>query len=172
VNRGDGLTVDAQRRLDSRAAGKGAPGLAHWLARVRDMPATDQAHFLDGCTVPRDAAGVRDARRYSVQCAPVPAAAAWRAADQAVHHVVFITDPSNIGLPDAARLHQLYGLTATQSRIAREFCKGGTYKQVAKRLRVSEETVRSHIKEIYPKMRVNRLADLVRMVLSLGQSGV
>ena len=100
------------------------------------------------------------------------AAASWRAANEAVRHVVFITDPSNIDLPDAARLHQLYRLTAMQASIAREFSRGGTYRQVAKRLRVSEETVRSHIKQIYPKMRVNRLADLVRIVLSLGQSGV
>jgi len=38
--------------------------------------------------------------------------------------------------------------------------------------RVSVETVRSHIKEIYPKTRVNRQADLVRLVLSLAQSAV
>ncbi len=40
------------------------------------------------------------------------------------------------------------------------------------RLKMAEETVRSHVKEIYPKTRVHRQADLVRLVLSLSQSGV
>jgi DNA-binding CsgD family transcriptional regulator len=34
------------------------------------------------------------------------------------------------------------------------------------------ETVRSHIKDIYPKTRVNRQADLVRLILSLAESAV
>lgn len=47
-----------------------------------------------------------------------------------------------------------------------------TYEQVARRLGVTVETVRSHIKDIYPKTRVNRQADLVRIVLSLARSAV
>ena len=176
LNRGDGLALDANRRLDNSQPAKDARSLSRWLQHVKDAPATEQAHFLDGCTVAREPArepaGAREARRYSVQCAPVPAAASWRAADEAVRYVVFITDPSNISLPGAERLHRVYGLTARQARLAREFSWGGSYKQVAKRLRVSEETVRSHIKQIYPKMRVNRRSDLVRLILSLGQSGV
>lgn len=171
LNRGDGLRIDAERRLDNRPGAAGATSLARWLAEVKDMPVAEQAHFLDGCWIARDK-GSGDRRRYALQCAPVPASGMWRAADDAVRYVVFVTDPSSVGLPSAERLRRLYGLTLTQARLAREFCRGGTYKQVARRLRVSEETVRSHIKGIYPKMHVNRLADLVRIVLSLGQSGV
>ena len=172
LDRGDGLLLDAERNLDSRPGAGCAAGLSRWLAEVKDTPVAEQAHFLDGCWIARDKGGGGERRRYTLQCAPVPASGMWLAAGEAVRYVVFVTDPSSVGLPTAGRLCGLYGLTFTQARVAREFCGGGTYKQVARRLRVSEETVRSHVKQIYPKMRVNRLADLVRIVLSLGQSGV
>jgi DNA-binding CsgD family transcriptional regulator len=66
----------------------------------------------------------------------------------------------------------VFGLTQAQANVAREFSSGGSYKQVARRLQISVETMRSHIKEIYPKTRVNQQADLVRLVLSLAQSAV
>ncbi len=56
--------------------------------------------------------------------------------------------------------------------MALAFAQGSTYKQVAESMDISEETVRSHVREIYPKTRVNRQADLVRLVLALAQSVV
>ena len=80
--------------------------------------------------------------------------------------------PTALQLPSVARLVEIFGLTQAQARVAREFSIGGSYKEVARRLGVSVETVRSHIKDIYPKTRVNRQADLVRLILSLGESAV
>ena len=111
-------------------------------------------------------------RHYAIQCAAVLSAGAWTVQREEVRYVVFILDPSALQLPGTARLVALYGLTQAQAKVALAFSSGGTYKQVARRLRVSEETVRSHVKEIYPKTRVNRQADLVRLVLSLAQSAV
>lgn len=54
-----------------------------------------------------------------------------------------------------------------QARVARAFAGGGLYKDVARNLGISEETVRSHVKEIYPKTRVNRQADLARTLATL-----
>ena len=168
VGRHDGISISADRQLESDAAAKRSHKLSRWLAAVRDTPETEQAHFLEGCRI------VRTDRKghYAIQCAAVPAADAWTAQGEAVRYVVFIIDPSALQLPSADRLIALYGMTGAQAKVALAFSSGGTYKQVAARLRVSEETVRSHVKEIYPKTRVNRQADLVRLVLSLAQSAV
>lgn len=178
IRRGDGLLVNANQQLESWPGTGRSPSLSRWLMTARDAPMIEQEHFLEGCVVMRDhknGDGGENAKHYSIQCAPVPAAGGWHAGNatsEAVRYVVFITDPSVVQLPSTDRLCSLYGLTRTQAQIAREFANGGTYQQVAQCSRISEETVRSHAKEIYAKTRVNRQADLVRLVLSLGQSGV
>lgn len=168
VSRRDGISISANRQLESDAVAKRSQSLAQWLTAFRDTPETEQAHFLEGCRIARnDGKG-----HYAIQCAALPEADAWIAQDEAVRYVVFIIDPAALQLPSADRLIALYGMTGAQAKVALAFSSGGTYKQVAARLRVSEETVRSHVKEIYPKTRVNRQADLVRLVLSLAQSAV
>lgn len=168
VNRRDGISINADRQLESNSVASRSQNLPRWLIAVRDAPEIEQAHFLDGCRIVRS-----DGRRhYAIQCVAVPAAGAWTAQSEEVRYVVFILDPSALQMPSTARLVALYGLTQAQAKVALAFSSGGTYKQVARQLRVSEETVRSHVKEIYPKTRVNRQADLVRLVLSLAQSAV
>jgi len=166
VDRGDGIFVDEQRRLGSGAGG--SQGLSRWLEGVKDAPPERQSHFLDGRRVARDEQG----RSYMVQCVAIPPDSAWTARSEPVAHVVFITDPATIELPNPSRLVELYALTEAQAKVVLQIANGGSYKQVARRLKISEETVRSHVKAIYPKVRVNRQADLVRLILSLSQSGV
>ena len=85
---------------------------------------------------------------------------------------VFITDPQAVQLPSTERLGELYGLTPAEAKVACEFAKGNSYRQVAQGLNISEDTVRAHVKHIYPKTRVNRQSDLVRLVFSMSTSGV
>ncbi|MDY6949765.1 MAG: helix-turn-helix transcriptional regulator, partial [Pseudomonadota bacterium] len=142
--------------------------LSQWLDRIRDTPLSQHSHFLDGCRVPRSGSH----SHYIVQCSALGSQEEWDLGGGQFHYVAFITDPAALKLPREERLMQLYGLTQMQARVALAFAGGATYKNVARSLRISEETVRSHVKEIYPKTRVNRQADLVRLVLSLGQSGI
>jgi DNA-binding CsgD family transcriptional regulator len=160
-----------------------SPSLSRWLVNLRDASITDPQHFMEGCMVARR--GNRDSNNmcYVLQCAPVPASAsasnggagAWHVGGQGgkqVRFAVFITDPQAVQLPSVERLGKLYGLTPAQANVACEFARGHSYKQVAQRLRISEDTVRAHVKHIYPKTRVNRQSDLVRLVLSMSTSGV
>lgn len=172
VNRSDGLQVNVDRQLEGRSSIRGASSLSSWLMAASQTPLMEQGHFLDGCTVTRNDNRRKTGKRYDIQCAAVPATGVWNVRNEGVRYVVFVTDPSVVKLPETTRLSSLYGLTNAQAQIAREFAIGGTYKQVARRSRISEETVHSHVKEIYAKTRVNREADLVRLVLSLGQNGV
>ena len=168
VNRHDGVFMAADRQLESTPRAGRTQQLSSWLAAIRKTPASDQGHFLEECRVVRDVGK----RHYAIQCSTVLSASPWTAQNEEVRHVVFIIDPAALQLPSAARLAATFGLTLAQANVAREFSSGGTYAQVARRLRISVETVRSHVKDIYPKTRVNRQADLVRLVLSLARSAV
>lgn len=175
--RDDGLCLNAHRQLESRAAKTKdlLRNVSNWLETVRNALVSAPRHFLQG------AKGVgangyeqnmgdqnRAAKKYyDLECVALPKIDAWFAQQQDARYVVFITEPPGINFPDAARLHELYGLTAAQAKVTCELARGASYKKVAQRLGISEDTVRSHIKEIYRKTRVNRQADLVRLILSI-----
>lgn len=198
INRRDGLFITAEQELEcvpdaawmhkpvprasmghSRTARYGRlPSLSRWLRDQRDAPMTDPQHFLQGYTVSR-LSDDNSKLYYVLQCAPVPASSGglrtWQVDGQGnkqIRFAVFVTDPQAVQLPSRECLGELYGLTLTEAKVACEFARGHSYKQVARRLKISEDTVRAHIKQIYPKTRVNRQSDLVRLVLSMSTSGV
>ncbi|MFC5522404.1 helix-turn-helix transcriptional regulator [Polaromonas jejuensis] len=168
LGRGDGLVLNALKQLEAPGSHTNSASLPHWLASIAALDATDPTHFSESLLLPRSD-GVNS---YALQCSALPVSDAWQAEGEAVRFVVFITDPAAVQLPDTARLRKLYGFTETQARVARHLAGGASYKQVASELNMAEETVRAHIKEIYPKARVNRQSHLVRMIMSLGQVAV
>ncbi len=180
--RGDGLSLNAQRQLDGCTgnAKSSLQNISSWLKNVRDTPLPEQPHFLQGAAVEREnhpegnGGGHKPPGKkyYDLQCVPLSITNAWFAQQQDARYVVFITEPQAVKLPDNAKLDSLYGLTATQAKVTREFARGACYKEAARRLLISEDSVRSHIKEIYRKTRVNRQADLVHLILSISQSAV
>lgn len=188
INRSDGLFITAQQELDCvpdaaridrpvRRNGQ-LPSLLRWLRNLRDAPITDPQHFTQGYVVSR-LGDDNNKLYYVLQCAPVPASnggpRAWQVDGQGSKQIcfaVFITDPQAVQLPSTERLEELYGLTPSEAKVACDFARGHSYKQVAQHLRVSVDTVRAHVKHIYPKTRVNRQSDLVRLVLSMSRSGV
>lgn len=164
IARGDGLSITKEGVVIAQGGVRGSATLQAWLARFAVEAESDPAHFSDGFAAARTGGGY-----YLLQCSPVPPTGSWDAQKEEVRFVVFITDPAALTLPAPLRLMELYDLTRTQADVTLEFARGQSYKQVARRMRVSEETVRSHVKAIYPRLRVHRQADLIRLVLSLGQ---
>jgi DNA-binding CsgD family transcriptional regulator len=199
LDRRDGIFIDDQRRLQSLPTTvrlqspsgvafsdrrrKARLNLSDWLAQVGNRLVLEEELFQDGYVLTRtathDSIGRTTRRHYLIQCAPAMAVgeecAGWRSAvpeRQQVGFVLYITDPQSVQLPSVERLCSLYDLTPAQAKVVCAFAGGGTYKDVAHRLSVGEETIRAHLKEIYPKTRVNRLADLVRLTLSLSQNAI
>ena len=180
--RDDGLRLNAQQRLEGCAAETGSPlrNVSNWLDGVRNTPLFEQPHFLQGVVVRRTGKHDQSERSsnasakecYDLQCVPLPQTDTWFAQQQDARYVVFITDPKAVQLPGDERLAELYGLTATQAKLACKFARGASYKEVARCFQISLDTVRSHVKEIYRKTRVNRQSDLVHLMLSISQSGV
>jgi DNA-binding CsgD family transcriptional regulator len=64
-------------------------------------------------------------------------------------------------------LRETYGLTAAEQRVALEFAAGMPLLEVADKLSLSAHTVKTHIKRIFEKTRVNRQSELVRLVYEI-----
>lgn len=78
---------------------------------------------------------------------------------------IFIAMPTPSNQLSQPELRRLYGLTATEARIAGELAAGLSLKEIATRLDVSYETIRNHLKKIFIKTRTNRQSELVRLLL-------
>lgn len=64
-------------------------------------------------------------------------------------------------------LHELYGLTATESRLASALTAGHSIESAAAFLQMQVATARSHLKSIFAKVGVHRQQDLVRILTAI-----
>ncbi len=85
--------------------------------------------------------------------------------------IVFISNPDRRKEFSLRVLCSLYGLTTAEARTARELANGQSVEEVAQILNVSKNTVRSHLKAIFQKTRLNRQSELIKLVLS-GPAGL
>lgn len=67
------------------------------------------------------------------------------------------------------RLTAFFGLTPAEARAALAVLHGGSVAQMAERLRVSENTLKSQLKAVYAKTQTHRQADLLKLLLHLGR---
>ena len=82
--------------------------------------------------------------------------------------IVQVIEPDRRCLITEDRLQCIFGLTNAQARVACILCEGNSLVEIADQLRVSHETVRQHMKQIFAKVGCRRQTDLVRMLLALG----
>ena len=79
--------------------------------------------------------------------------------------MVFISDPeAGHQMPSHQLLSDLFGLTGAEALVASVLAQGMSIQQTAEKLDLSEGTIRSHLKHIFPKTGVNRQADLMRVL--------
>ena len=168
LSRDDGLSVGAGQKLTARGRAQGkAYQLEQWLTELVDTPALERGAFADTFEVSRSS----NQSSYSVQCCPLESTDPLVNVDGA-HHIVFITDPKALELPDPSQLSALLGVTPAEAKVSRALVLSGNYTEVATGLGVSVDTVRSQVKAIYAKTRVNNKAALTRLVLSLSKASV
>lgn len=82
---------------------------------------------------------------------PVPAA------------IVFIRDPERPSASQEA-LQSLFGLTATEAAIASALAVGQSLNDIAARYRITLNTIRTHIKNVFTKTGTNRQPELVALL--------
>lgn len=78
--------------------------------------------------------------------------------------IVFIRDPEASTLAVSA-LRDLFGLTAAEARLAGELADGHSLEQAAAGLRVTLNTVRTHLKGVFAKTGTSRQPQLVSLLL-------
>jgi DNA-binding CsgD family transcriptional regulator len=78
---------------------------------------------------------------------------------------VFISDPEAQIESIDALVRRLYGLTATEAKVANAFLTSGNLDQAAEQLHLSRETVRWHLRHIYRKTGTNRQTALLKLLI-------
>jgi DNA-binding CsgD family transcriptional regulator len=112
-------------------------------------------------------------RPYTALAAPFPRdseRAAWSGELPVV--MLFISDPEATPRPQAELLRVLYGLTPMESRLAVLLAEGRELREAAEALRVSPNTAKTHLKEVFAKTGARRQAELVRLLLVANLGGV
>jgi DNA-binding CsgD family transcriptional regulator len=80
--------------------------------------------------------------------------------------IVYVLDPDRDAASLLAPVCSIYGLTATESRLAGELVSGYTVTEAAERIQVQPQTARAYLKSIFIKTKTHRQVDLVRVMLS------
>ncbi len=82
-------------------------------------------------------------------------------------HAVSIAfaDPERVPEADADLLARLYGFTAREATVAALLVQGRSPSEAAAEVTMTENTVRTHIRHVFDKTGVDRLADLVRLLM-------
>ena len=77
---------------------------------------------------------------------------------------LIITPVQREATTDNSLLKGLFDLTPTESKVAEALTHGLSVKQVSEKYRISNETVRTHLKSIFSKTGVNRQSQLVAVL--------
>jgi len=80
--------------------------------------------------------------------------------------VVYLRDPRDIQLPDAATLAAIFGLTPGEARIAHSLVSGFSLGKAAEISGVTIGTARNYLKQVFVKTGAVRQSELIRVVLS------
>jgi len=95
-----------------------------------------------------------------------PAHGNWhRSIDPKPAAVIFITALDQAVAPDLRLLAPAFDLTATEAKIAVSIAAGGGVPATARALRISPNTVHTHLRRIFRKLGVNDQAALVRVLM-------
>jgi DNA-binding CsgD family transcriptional regulator len=81
--------------------------------------------------------------------------------------LIFIIDPANKhGLPEAW-VRDAYGLTTAEAKVALAAGSGLSIPEVAQKLGLSPNTVKTHLRKVFAKTATSRQAELARLMASL-----
>ena len=82
--------------------------------------------------------------------------------------VMLICDPDRPTEISASWMIQAYGLTVAETRVALAVGAGATISSAARRLKISVNTVKTHLGRVYDKTGTRRKAELARLIATLG----
>src|SRR6185369_6192050 len=114
-------------------------------------------HPLDGrsVTVVVSAVRSRDLDRFASLQMSNPAA------------MVFVIDPAVSTTIPAEWVMDAYGLTLAEARVALQAAAGRTVPDIGVRLKISPNTVKTHLSRVFAKTGVHRQTEIVSLIASL-----
>ncbi len=78
--------------------------------------------------------------------------------------LIFLSDGQpDIGL-NSEIVSEIYGLTESEAKIAAMLCQGLTVSDIAERLSISNNTIKTHLKSVFHKTHTRRQAELVNLI--------
>lgn len=80
--------------------------------------------------------------------------------------VLFITDPTAAPDVDMSQIGRLYGLTRAELRLLEALIRGCTIRDYASQARISLNTVKGHLKQVFSKTDTSRQSELMVRVLA------
>jgi DNA-binding CsgD family transcriptional regulator len=104
-------------------------------------------------------------RPFPLMVAPLLSATPESTLSDAVA-VVYVSDLDAHTLPRSQALRALYALTGAEIELVELLCDGCSLEEAAARRRVTMNTARSQLKQIFVKTRTSRQSELVRVVLA------
>jgi DNA-binding CsgD family transcriptional regulator/PAS domain-containing protein len=72
---------------------------------------------------------------------------------------------------NAGILSQIYNLTEAETKIAKELCQGLTLSEISEKLRISNNTIKTHLKSLFHKTDTRRQVELVNLI-NTGPAGI
>ncbi len=176
------VLLDGQLRIDHANAAaeriiEAGDGVRRFRGALRFENAAAQrqleqaAHRLSGRSPGHADAAIRVPRRsraaaFRVQVLPAPSDSTTALAPRS-QIMVFIHDPeAALAAITPGRVAEHHGLTAAEARVAALAGRALGITEIAARLGVSTNTVKSHLKTVYGKLDVRTQAELVRLLMS------
>ncbi len=168
MERGDGLRlVSRQASGSDTELGARDPAFHQALSQVLQeavrVDALHASHFSEAVRVPRD--GAEDP--YVVQVSPLASGNGFGHGATAPAAIVFIDDAAPSPSFDERVFQQQFHLTDGEMRVVAQALGGGSVADMAIALRVSENTVKTHLKRVYDKVGVSSRAQLVRLAMAV-----
>jgi DNA-binding CsgD family transcriptional regulator len=80
--------------------------------------------------------------------------------------MIYIADPVDLDSTIESDLHELYGLTPAEARLAMLLAQGHSIVEIAATLGITPNTARTHLKRIFGKTETNRQGSLVNLILT------
>jgi DNA-binding CsgD family transcriptional regulator len=162
VRYGDGLDVAGGYLTTARIADR--PALERFLSAVIHRGADASAGSTTLALAHR--AGLRPLVIDGIACSD-----AMRSLHSRAGALLLVTDlDRRIHVPDAI-LRSVFGLTTTESRLARCLAGGSSLRQASMQLGISEGHTRQRLKSIFVKTATKRQGELVILLAKLGDRG-
>src|SRR5262249_3958379 len=81
--------------------------------------------------------------------------------------MLLICNPDRPAQVPTAWMTDAYGLTPAEVRVALAVSSGATIRNVARQLKISVNTVKTHLRRVYEKTGTNRQAELSRLMATI-----